>query len=80
MASVGITLTETYTEIATGSATIQKVSSHMGTVLLCFSATTPANDTGSFTFSNTEPQFFPTEDKIYARTPNGSDVRLIVGL
>ncbi len=78
MASLKTTLTGTYVQVSVGSATIQKIKKGFGEVFVFAGGVAPGDDTDSMLISTNDPQYFETEDSIYARTPHGVDVDIVV--
>ena len=78
MASTTFTLNETYQLISDGSATIQKKSKGYGSALIYAGSGAPADDISSMEVITNDPQYFETGDSIYARTPHGVDVDVVV--
>lgn len=79
MASLKVTLTGTYQAVNVGSATIQKATRGYGDAMIFFGTAIPGTDANSFLLSGNEAQYFETADTIYARTPHGVSVDIIVG-
>jgi len=73
------TLNGTYQEVGSGSATIQKRSKGFGAAFIYFGSAAPTDDTNSFLLDTEEACYFETQDKIFARTPHGGDVDIVLG-
>ncbi len=79
MASQKIILNGTYQEVNAGSATIQRLTRGFGSVMVFMGTAIPGDDTNSFLLEGNSPHYFETADNLYARTPHGVDVEIVVG-
>ena len=79
MASVRHTLDENWVQISSGPATIQKMTRGFGAVMIAFGTSAPANMDTAFMLDVNPPHYFSTEDSIYAMTPHGVPVEIVVG-
>ena len=79
MAMETYTLDENYQLINSGAATIQKITRGYGAVMVYFGSAAPTDDTKSMLLDSNDPHFFQTADDIYARTPHGVPVEIVVG-
>ncbi len=78
MASTTIELNETYQLISDGSATIQKQTKGYGSALIYAGTGAPLKDDTSMEVITNDPQYFETADSLYARTPHGKGVNIVV--